>query len=54
MTEVLSSSKGDDDEYTKMLIRQEIDSRMTDIEARIEEIVANQKFDAPETLQNSK
>ena len=35
-----SSSAGDGDEYTKMLIRQELDTRMGDIEAKVEEIGA--------------
>lgn len=36
-----SSSAGDGDEYTKMLIRQELEKKMGDIEAKVEELVAN-------------
>ena len=36
---MLASSAGDTDEYTKMLIRQEIDTRMVDIEEKMETMI---------------
>ena len=38
---MLASSAGDTDEYTKMLIRQEIDTRMVDIEEKMETMINN-------------
>jgi len=40
-----NSSQDDADEYTKMLIRQELDARMEEIDARIEEIMKERKDD---------
>ena len=40
--DVMASSAGDTDEYTKMLIRQELDTRMVDIEEKMETMVQNQ------------
>lgn len=40
--DIMASSAGDEDEYTKMLIRQELDARMVDIEEKVEKMVTNQ------------
>ena len=37
----MASSAGDTDEYTKMLIRQELDVRMVDIEEKMETMAKN-------------
>ena len=39
--DVLASSAGDADEYTKMLIRQELDTRMVEVEEKIETMMNN-------------
>lgn len=39
--DLMASSAGDTDEYTKMLIRQELDVRMVDIEEKMETMAKN-------------